>query len=231
MKIHSYCAHNGMLSDIYWRLQSEQAELDSYLASLPDGGAAIVARATAAQKQAQDDHAALERKRTRSHSEALDIPIGTPKIPAGSVATSTGYITHADSLRLRLNQNGGNSKLNNASDGNGTSTDGSREMSPAPSQQETEEKKRDPHVPLGTSLEPVQPLNHRHRHPNPHVLGFSEEEHVSQLAKNIDLMKDELQSNGDKGIVWPDNVTYFQFFEFMLFPTLVYQLEYPRTKT
>ena len=80
----------------------------------------------------------------------------------------------------------------------------------------------------GTSLEPVQSRHHRPIHD---ILSYSDNEHVATLAKNIDLMKVELRSNGAKGIVWPENVTYFQFMEFMLFPTLVYQLEYPRTKT
>lgn len=219
-----------MLSDIFWRLKEEQAELKSYLASLPDNGASIIAQAKAAQQAAEDARTESERRRSRSHSDALDIPIGTPSIPRGTTAMSTAYITHADTLRLRLNQSKGGSKLV-TSDENGTSGEGSRDISPAPSQNPESDEIRDPHVPLGTSLEPLQPTDHHHRHPALHVLRCSNNEHVSQLAKNIDLMLDELQSNGEKGIVWPANVTYFQFFEFMVFPTLVYQLEYPRTKT
>jgi sterol O-acyltransferase len=54
---------------------------------------------------------------------------------------------------------------------------------------------------------------------------------VALLARNIDAMEDELRSNGAKGLVWPQNVTYAHFADFMIIPTLVYQLEYPRTAT
>ena len=43
------------------------------------------------------------------------------------------------------------------------------------------------------------------------------------------MMEEELKSNGKKGLVWPQNVTYKHFGDFMIIPTLVYQLEYPRT--
>jgi sterol O-acyltransferase len=228
MKIHSYCSHNGMLSDIYFRMQAEEKQLQLYLSSLPDQGASIIAQA-AAGKQVKDDTLEFERRRPRNDGDAVDVPIGTPMVPSGATAVASGYISHADSLRLRLSQNGRKPVLTR--EASAATTVSSRDMTPSASQQgsdDTPGKDEDPHPPMGTSLEPLQSRHHRPIHD---ILSYSDNEHVATLANNIDLMKGELRSNGVKGIMWPDNVTYFQFMEFMLFPTLVYQLEYPRTKT
>lgn len=88
----------------------------------------------------------------------------------------------------------------------------------------------DPDLPHGTSLEPSHnSMPHSPRDPN--VLSYSSNEKIAVLARNIDMMEDELRSNGSNGLVWPQNVTYRNYFEYMFFPTLVYQLEYPRTDT
>lgn len=88
----------------------------------------------------------------------------------------------------------------------------------------------DPDLPHGTSLEPSHnSMPHSPREPN--VLSYSSDEKIAVLARNIDMMEDELRSNGSNGLVWPQNVTYRNYFDYMFFPTLVYQLEYPRTET
>lgn len=240
MKIHSYCSHNGMLSDIYWRLQHEERSLRAHLDSLPDKGEALYAEAAKAQQDADVSRQEAEAKRKRSKSDAIDVPIGTPGVPVGSTAVGTGYITHADTLRMRLNSS---TRMSSMSSLNGektgeeaqASSDNSAQLSRSPSYQATDkvlaEHAAHPDAPIGTSLEPIQPKHPNHRNAEPHKLTHSPDQYVATLAKNIDAMRSELQSSGEKGITWPDNVTYFQFMEFMLFPTLVYQLEYPRTKT
>jgi sterol O-acyltransferase len=85
-------------------------------------------------------------------------------------------------------------------------------------------------LPKGTSLEPSHTIS-PHEPTGPAQLVWSSDPRVAMLARNIDAMRDELRSNGPKDIVWPENVTYKNFIEFMFFPTLVYQLEYPRTTT
>lgn len=85
-------------------------------------------------------------------------------------------------------------------------------------------------LPRGTSLEPSHSTSpHTPRDPNP--LAWSPDRQIALLARNIDEMEDELRSNGKKGLVWPENLTYRNFVEFQFFPTLVYELEYPRTTT
>ena len=106
MKIHSYCSHNGMLSDIYFRMQGEERHLHEYLSSLPDQGASIIAQAAAGNKSRTILEQNLNVERARNDGDAVDVPIGTPMVPSGVIAAASGYISHADSLRLRLSHNG-----------------------------------------------------------------------------------------------------------------------------
>lgn len=58
------------------------------------------------------------------------------------------------------------------------------------------------------------------RHPN---------EEVAALAEELVEMDSELTSRGPNKMRWPDNINLKSFAEYMLIPTLVYELEYPRT--
>lgn len=65
--------------------------------------------------------------------------------------------------------------------------------------------------------------------PEVHPLSFHPDDRISGLAKNVDAQRLELTSTGVKRTVWPENVTYWNFTDYLLVPTLVYELEYPRT--
>lgn len=52
---------------------------------------------------------------------------------------------------------------------------------------------------------------------------------VAGLAKEFLDLDSELVSTGPEQVRWPDNVTYQNFLVYQLIPTLVYELEYPRT--
>lgn len=62
-----------------------------------------------------------------------------------------------------------------------------------------------------------------------HVLSYHPDEHVAGLAKEFLDLDSELVSTGPEQVRWPDNVTYRNFAVYQLIPTLVYELEYPRT--
>jgi sterol O-acyltransferase len=260
MKMHSYCAHNGMLSDIHQTLRKEEKRLSDLLARQSDSGFAI-------KEEAEDrrlEKLSLEEKERRlSESSSASagtgglsgsstpFPMGTPSIPLGSTAVGTGYVNQADLLRLRLGA-GGQSRTSSSASvtqtaGTVQSTLGvvtgtrSRAGSVATS------------IPLGTSLEP----NHTHAQPvipglpaprrtarDPHPLSYSSDKLVQTLATNIDLMRAELTAQGSddltsagieeadgKAVVWPENVGWKEYWLFMCYPTLVYQLSYPRTTT
>jgi sterol O-acyltransferase len=62
------------------------------------------------------------------------------------------------------------------------------------------------------------------------LLEFHPDETVADLAISIKDLTDELVSTSSK-VVWPANVTYSNYMDYLLVPTLVYELEYPRTTT
>lgn len=72
--------------------------------------------------------------------------------------------------------------------------------------------------------------NKSHDEPDYAVLAHHPEKEISGLAIQLLDMDDELTSNGEERIRWPDNISIGRFATYMLIPTLVYELEYPRTK-
>lgn len=271
MKMHSYCAHNGMLSDIYRTLKKEERRLSDLLARQPDGGEKIRLEAdrnraeqavkvkTAGGEEA-GPLAALKEGGTDGGMSSIPgtpLPVGTPAIPAGATAVSTGYISHSDVLKLRLGAKGRMqsnastlSETSNADElsatssaaaavgggvGAGTSTVvGARSRAGSVATQ----------IPLGTSLEPTHSAPGSTSRKEKHPLSYSPDPLVSTLASNIDAMRAELTSQGSddtttagieagegEAIVWPANVGWKEYWLFMCMPTLCYQLSYPRTTT
>ncbi|KDN48229.1 hypothetical protein K437DRAFT_284167 [Tilletiaria anomala UBC 951] len=81
---------------------------------------------------------------------------------------------------------------------------------------------------------------------DPHPLATHPDASIAKLASDIEIMREELLShidhhhidNGDSPsssapgrVAWPANVTYRNFWEYLLIPSLVYDLEFPRTKS
>ncbi|KAK0466990.1 MBOAT, membrane-bound O-acyltransferase family-domain-containing protein [Desarmillaria tabescens] len=64
---------------------------------------------------------------------------------------------------------------------------------------------------------------------DPHPLIDHPNEYISDLAKEYTELQEELRSPGPEYIVWPNNITFKNFAVYQLIPTLVYELEYPRT--
>ncbi|KAK0214773.1 MBOAT, membrane-bound O-acyltransferase family-domain-containing protein [Armillaria fumosa] len=64
---------------------------------------------------------------------------------------------------------------------------------------------------------------------DPHPLIDHPNEYISDLAKEYSELQGELRSPGPEYIVWPNNITLKNFAVYQLIPTLVYELEYPRT--
>lgn len=61
------------------------------------------------------------------------------------------------------------------------------------------------------------------------VLAFHPDELVAGLAKEFLDLDSELVSTGPNPVRWPENITVRNFAIYQLIPTLVYELEYPRT--
>lgn len=208
--MHSYMAHNGMLATVYYRLQKERKELAELVESLPGGreGALEEAASRRADLEAQE-----------AKAEVGTTPIGTPGFATPSNPLARSQIISASNVspggtpepELRRRSVAGlrKKKSNIATD-----------ALPQP----------DKNLPHGTSLEPAHEITPHDIHA-PSTLAWSSNERVAILARNIDAMEEELKSNGTKGLVWPENITYRHFLDYMCIPTLVYQLEYPRTNT
>ena len=71
--------------------------------------------------------------------------------------------------------------------------------------------------PLRPGVDIVHPLIH---HPDPEI---------SAMAKDYSELQSELTSSGPHPVTWPNNISWKNFAMYLLIPTLVYDLEYPRT--
>jgi sterol O-acyltransferase len=63
-----------------------------------------------------------------------------------------------------------------------------------------------------------------------HVLVHHPDPQISALATEFSELESELVSSGPERVRWPENITFKNFAVYQLIPTLVYELEYPRTK-
>ena len=70
---------------------------------------------------------------------------------------------------------------------------------------------------LNAGVDTDHPLIH---HPDPEI---------SAMAKDYSELQSELTSSGPQHVTWPNNITWKDFAMYQLIPTLVYDLEYPRT--
>ncbi|EUC59627.1 O-acyltransferase [Rhizoctonia solani AG-3 Rhs1AP] len=64
----------------------------------------------------------------------------------------------------------------------------------------------------------------------PHPLVNHPASNIAILAQNLTDMDLELTSTGKKRIRYPSNISYANFLDFQMVPTLCYELEYPRTE-
>ncbi|KAJ7195730.1 MBOAT, membrane-bound O-acyltransferase family-domain-containing protein [Mycena rebaudengoi] len=65
----------------------------------------------------------------------------------------------------------------------------------------------------------------------PHVLVDHPNESISAMAKDYTELQGELTSSGPYPVTYPNNQTLKNFAVYQLIPTLVYELEYPRTES
>lgn len=61
------------------------------------------------------------------------------------------------------------------------------------------------------------------------ILAYHPDEDISNLANELIEMDQELNSSGKEKVRWPNNISLANFADYQLIPTLVYELEYPRT--
>ncbi|CAO1631338.1 unnamed protein product [Sympodiomycopsis kandeliae] len=223
MKIHSYLAVNGAMSQSHQKMLRVEKQLDERLLEI-GGAVASTSNPSSAHESKQQAREEYNRKLneiwvqavkdSRSHStsdaevkflggrESQDIPewthLSTQRNHSARHELFAGTIT-----RQRPN----------------TSEKHSGEVG-------DEEISRDPH-PLVSHPDRVVSLF-------AHEIEALREELLSVApAKPDDVPESETESAGGKSsrVCWPDNITYANFWDYLLVPTLVYELEYPRTKS
>lgn len=208
MKMHSYITVNGQLQ--YVQEQSDKLLRRLQKATEAVGGwdkAVALAQAKLDAMKTPSEISTPPNSSTHEHT-----PVGTPDAPEGS---STSYVDAktANALRKRLvnvaAQNGPNSLIRDEDVGVRSmykrfSTDGSEPSSTLIVEED---------LPEGL----IHPLV---AHPNADI---------SAMAKDYSELQSELVSTGQNRVRWPDTITWKNFTVYQLIPTLVYELEYPRT--
>lgn len=65
---------------------------------------------------------------------------------------------------------------------------------------------------------------------NPHPLIDHPSKNISSMARDYSELMGDLTSTGPYPVTWPENITLKNFCVYQLIPSLVYELEYPRTE-
>lgn len=211
MKMHSYMTVNGYLHDVLQRSQHVYQELQRLTEKHSAGWEGSLRQAESA--RIKEALVKIESTSIVDTNGGHEIPIRTPE--AEAVIRSMADPGTADALRRRLvtiskGQDTQGSERETTSDidhiANGTAFSVyTPSFPPTPEQ---------------VLLSPVACASLLTHHPNPDI--------ASTAHTFLDL-DSELVSSGPKKLRFPENVSLANFIEYMLIPTLVYELEYPRT--
>lgn len=219
MKMHSYMSVNGFLQSVNSEARSALAELhrlatvenggwDSAIAAAQTNRAELNAKAGSSNSSSFEDFGAFTPAENQS---ATSTPaLGTTKTDADGSTKSYIDAKAAVVLRQRLI----------------AATEGTRRPEP-----ERFESMSNPTPPLPTGT------THPHTHltdpapgaPGLHPLVDHPSEQIATIAREYSEMEAELTSSGPLYVRWPDNIGWKNFAVYQLIPTLVYELEYPRT--
>ncbi|GJN89318.1 hypothetical protein Rhopal_002298-T1 [Rhodotorula paludigena] len=198
MKVHSYCALNGELSERRRQLKKDSAALDKATEELGGRG-----------KLEQEGRDAWEKACIEESAVAEDVSATTSIAPSATNAA----------LRQRHGD-----RLAAASQPSSSDKDGATRIRqrPAPNRRRSISPSTNRHPPLHPSRDDAP-------HDGVETLTWHPNERISKLAIGICEAQEALSSGGVANVQWPDNVTFLNFIDYLLVPTLVYELEYPRT--
>ncbi|TFK63001.1 MBOAT-domain-containing protein [Pluteus cervinus] len=154
-----------------------------------------------AQHQRAEAEAVIEATLSTSDDTSEPTPAGTPHIPHGSSATYLDVPT-AVALRKRLAAVAMERSTSSDTSNGGSST-------PILIYKSTDDKKS-PDV-------------------GPHPLIDHPDESIANIAKEYSELQSDLVSTGPEHVAWPNNISWKNFAVYQLIPSLVYELEYPRT--
>lgn len=230
MKMHSYMAINGYFADTYHRMKRLESTIEERVADIEGiregekpvgkGGVSEEAWMRAVQKAAAADETDLRSKADGNDvngSSALDT-----NDESAALSTQNG---HWDNLQAQR----GTSSLRQRA--NSSIIDRRRPSIVRSSADATIKKGQD-----GKEKDKHETLIR-----DPHPLATHPDPLINSLAREVELLREELTSskavideNPDvytETVTWPSNVTFANFFDYLLVPTLVYELSYPRLRT
>lgn len=207
MKMHSYLTINGYLKYVATRADELLTELERVTLRVGGLDAAID---TARSHRAELDAEAAAGANTSESDVASSIGAITPG-PSTGTGTSTSHYTDAstaNALRQRLTAVAANPALG---------TPALELPNPAfPTPDADAEEKARSHLSAPAK-------------PPAYALVDHPDETISALAREYAETDGELTSAGPVYVTWPHNITWKNFAVYTAIPTLVYELEYPRT--
>ncbi|BGP39994.1 Sterol O-acyltransferase 2 (Sterol-ester synthase 2) [Rhodotorula kratochvilovae] len=186
MKVHSYCALNGELSERARQLAKDEKALEVAVDEL--GGRDKLEKEAREAWEKACSEAALETDEPRAASTSALAP------PTSTAQPTSSDEEAASSLRQR--------------------------PSPARRRSQSPTSPRRPIPPPSRAAAP---------HSSVETLTWHPRERISHLAIAICEAREALSSGGAANVTFPANVTVLNFIDYLLVPTLVYELEYPRT--
>ena len=223
MKIHSYMTVNGNMADTYHRIRRIESMIEERVAE--------VEGAAAGRGEEQLEASWIKAvNRARAHARSNDGAHAGGPAEAEHVDGKDEKVTkkarsasrHQDWFKLEMQRGSKLERVRRARVGLVEKEKQDAEASSARQRTASDAAKdhmvvRDPH-PLAT-------------HPDSIIAG---------LARDIELLREELlttttSATTDPGmykeetVMWPHNITYANFWDYLLVPTLVYELSYPRT--
>jgi len=206
MKMHSYITLNCQLQSV---MEQSQELLDSLKEKTKAIGGWDKALADAIAKNAELQLQASIAcpSPANGHSTHEPTPIGTPPVAEGS-STTYVEVSTASALRQRLN-----AVASSHSNNPGSS------LRPGVDAVHPQDRSQ-----LIMPINDGSPDKH-----DPHLLIHHPDPEISAMAKDYSELQSELTSSGPHHVTWPNNITWKNFAMYQLIPTLVYDLEYPRT--
>ncbi|KIK93518.1 hypothetical protein PAXRUDRAFT_34014 [Paxillus rubicundulus Ve08.2h10] len=209
MKVHSYIATNGYLQDVSQRSKHLLAHLRFLTADSSIGGWDQALLDAEAQLQ-------LESKQVTSERE-LQTQINTPDIE-GVIMNSFTDPQTADALRRRL------VAVSQGADA-GVGDAVVEDHTPNPTGHPTPGAS----TPVSSSISIVSTTPPTPTPAPDSILMHHPSQAISSTARELLELGSELVSTGPQRVTYPENLTWKNFCTYMLIPTLVYELEYPRT--
>lgn len=235
MKIHSYCSMNGYYSSQQIQYNKVLSKLKKLVSSEPSLGGwdNAVNLATAKREEGLRAQEKANQILYSSSPESLASTPSASRIPSGDIQSLSKILA--------------NSQASATTNGNGTSPPLHDHQSPLATQASANVLRQRLHslhalqtdasvtqhsmnasAPLTSTID--DPYD-----PRRHILCHHSSSEVSALAQELTDIDIELTAPGGYGnkepVRWPKNISLWNFMDYQLIPTLVYEMQYPRTAT